>query len=217
MKKLVLLTFLLFHSYLSPAQNHPACDSLVIQCCTFDSLGPNTLTIYATNYSSYLFDYPGFLIMNATMDTIMALETVNYFGIGASPQPHTMDIISSINLPFNGYLQLYTGFYDSLRCTFPFTIPDTLSTNISESESKKNMFVYPNPSGGKFNLDFGSTNTDKFLFVSIWNAMGEEIYSKQLESSSAGLSIHNIPAGIYFIKIADAKNRFLRTEKLIIQ
>jgi hypothetical protein len=78
--------------FFANAQNLPACDSLVITCCAFDSLGANTVTIFVSNPSSVLFDYPGFVLLDASMDTI-AKETVNYFGIGTNPQPHTMNII----------------------------------------------------------------------------------------------------------------------------
>ncbi len=63
------------------------------------------------------------------MDTI-AKETVNYYGIGWN-QIHSMNIIKQFDLPFEGILELHTGFYSSQECTFPITIPDTVQTSIN--------------------------------------------------------------------------------------
>jgi len=144
MKKQILISGFIFLSAFVNAQNLPACDSLVINCCAIDSVGPNTITLYASNYSSVLFDYPGFVLFDVAMDTI-AKETVNYFGISQGPQAHTLDIVAPLNLPFNGYLNLYTLFYDSFACSFPFTISDTAS-GIHLIEGKQDVKVYPNPS-----------------------------------------------------------------------
>src|SRR5690348_13010364 len=109
MKKILLLSLLQL-SFFAKAQNLPSCDTLVINCCTLNSVGPNTITLYASNSSSNLFDYPGFIVLDAALDTI-AKETVTYFGIGQGFQAHTMDIVAPLLLPFNGTLELHTLFY----------------------------------------------------------------------------------------------------------
>jgi hypothetical protein len=126
------------------AQNFPACDSLDISCCEYNVFGPNTITITVTNNSSVLFDYPSFVLFDANMDTI-AMETVTYFGIGTNPQPHTMTIVAPLNLPMTGFLNLYTLFFDTLACSFPFTVPDTMTGINPISQQGIGILVQPNP------------------------------------------------------------------------
>jgi hypothetical protein len=214
MNKLLLLFFLALLPFISKAQNHPACDSLVIQCCTFDTVGTDTLTILVTNYSTtYFFDYPGFLLLNATMDTIYAVETVNYFGIGPTPQPHYLEIIQPINLPFTGYLQLYTSFYDTLRCTFPFFIADTTSTGIQKTNYSASMTIYPNPSSGELHLNWNGDKPAESAFISIHNLLGEEIYQT---SYTPQLSL-KINSGIYFLRVYDERGKLIALKKLLIE
>jgi hypothetical protein len=214
MNKLLLLFSLALLPFISEAQNHPACDSLVIQCCTFDTVGTDTLTILVTNYSNtYFFDYPGFLLMNATMDTVYAAETVNYFGIGPTPQPHYLESIQPINLPFAGYLQLYTSFYDTLRCTFPFFIADTVSTGISKTSYNASMTIYPNPSSGELNLNWSGDASAGPAFISIHNLLGEEIY----HSSYTPQLLLKINAGIYFVRVYDEIDKLIALQKLLIE
>src|SRR5512145_1261293 len=128
MKVLTVFLIIFMLPELSRSQNIPACDSLVIECCSFE-VSQNTVTLEASNYSSYLFDYPGFILYNADMDTV-AIETVNYYGISTG-QPHWLNIIQPFSLPFNGIFELYVLFYDSLTCTFEVTIPDTVTTQVN--------------------------------------------------------------------------------------
>ena len=139
------LSFLLiFLSSLSSAQNWQACDSLDISCCQYNVFGPNTITITVTNNSSVLFDYPSFVLFNSNMDTV-AIETVNYFGIGSNPQSHTMNIVAPLNLPMTGYLNLYSLFFDTLACSFPFTVPDTVIGIADVQHAGYALKAYPNP------------------------------------------------------------------------
>ncbi|HYV90334.1 MAG TPA: hypothetical protein VE978_01060 [Chitinophagales bacterium] len=151
MKKQILLSGFIFLSVFVKAQNIPQCDSLVINCCDFDTAGPNTLTIYVSNPSSVLFDYPGFALLGSNLDTI-AKETVNYFGIGTYPQAHTMDIVAPLTLPFAGYLDLYVLFYDTLACRFAFTIADTVTGMPPGLQKSYGIKVFPNPAVAEINI-----------------------------------------------------------------
>ena len=211
MKKLLLVLFLL-SATLSHSQNLPACDSLIITCCVFDSTGPNTLTIYADNYSSELFDYPGFMLFDSAMN-IIAMETVNYFGIGTGPQPHTMDIILPLILPFNGQLNLYTGFYDSLACIFPFSISDTI-TGINDLRSGTSLEVFPNPASSIVNFRFGENPVASY-FVFVSDVMGKEVMSAEISASSS-LSLDNFEEGIFFLHFMDYNHINIGSRVLIV-
>lgn len=97
------------------------CDSLFIMELQYGAFDDSTVNVTVENYSSTLFDYPGFILLDDNGDTI-AIETVNYFGIGAGPQLHTLSIGQGAVLPsgnFTGTLQLWTDFYTALACEFP--------------------------------------------------------------------------------------------------
>lgn len=214
MKKLKLITAIILLSASVQAQNLPACDSLIINCCTFTS-NPGTFTIQVSNYSSVLFDYPGFILFDSNMDTI-AIETVNYFGISIGPQPHTLNIVVPLILPFSGFLNLYTGFYDSLACSFPFTIPDTI-TGINNSQINSEIKILPNPASGKVFITAPGFSAGHQLSLDIFNPMGRVVYHEGIVKFPLQLALDKINAGIYFTRITCPELNIDIKQKLILQ
>ena len=214
--KFYLLIFLL-PAYAAQGQNWPACDSLEIDCCIFDSLGQNTVTLFATNQSSELFPYPSFALLDTNMDTI-AMESVTYFGIGWSPQPHTLNLVAPLTLPFNGYLYLFSWMQDTLPCIFPFTIPDT-TTGISIVPDKENLLdIFPNPvqQGNFVTINTGNLQPGNAK-LTLWNMQGRMICNKDYQISPKKINkieIDNILTGIYVIRLEQSGNfytgRFVR-------
>lgn len=185
-------------------QNIPACDSVYIDCCNFD-LTENTITLTAENQSSVLFSYPGFVILDASNDTI-AKETVNYFGIGPFPQLHVLEIIKSPELPFTGTLELHSLFYDILNCVFEITIPDTALTT-EQTTQHDQIWIFPNPTKEFVWIrsgDMPSTPINITLMDSQYN-----IYKKMnLPPSSKYMHQIDVSAlhqGIYYLRIESAK------------
>ncbi|MEO8086135.1 MAG: T9SS type A sorting domain-containing protein [Bacteroidota bacterium] len=212
MKKLILLSLFTI-SFFAKAQNLPACDSLLISCCTYDSLGPNTLTIYASNPSSVLFDYPGFVLLNATNDTI-AKETVSYFGIGTGPQPHTLQIVAPLILPFQGKLELFSLFYQSLDCTFPFYIPDTIAS-VRDLQKKGALNIYPNPAVNSTMVELDGFDAGNNLSIGVYDVMGREVMRTEFDHSPMEISVKELSEGTYVIRIFD-QNLFLNSKVLIV-
>src|SRR6185436_14684371 len=206
MKKRILLSGFIFLSVLAKAQNISQCDSLIINCCDFDTAGANTLTLYVANPSSVLFDYPGFALLDSNLDTI-AKETVNYFGIGTYPQAHTMDIVAPLTLPFAGYLDLYVLFYDTLACRFAFTIADTVTGMPPGLQKSYGIKIFPNPAVAEINIRMDGFSPQHFS-MTMRNILGEEIRSTSFESLQSSFDLTGINAGIYFLRITDAENRF---------
>lgn len=96
------------------------CDSLLLGALSWHPFTDTALVLTASNASSVLFDYPGFLLLDAQGDTL-AQETVSYFGIGQGPQTHVLTVRPGATIPtgsFNGELHLWTGFYQNLGCTW---------------------------------------------------------------------------------------------------
>ncbi|MDQ3052064.1 MAG: T9SS type A sorting domain-containing protein [Bacteroidota bacterium] len=200
-------------------QNLPACDSLVINCCTFNVPGSDSLILTVTNYSSVLFDYPSFVLFNSNMDTI-AIETVNYFGIGNGPQNHYLNIVAPLVLPFTGYLNLYTLFNSTLACSFPFTIPDT-STGMPNETMELPIVLFPNPvtAQGMLYLETGNLEEGKYVLniTSVTGQAIEKFIPIEHKNTSTGIDIKELIPGIYILQIRkDDKlysRKFLVTDK----
>ncbi len=206
MKPGFLLLFVLITPLLVTSQNIPACDSLVIDCCSFNTLTPNTVSIEVSNYSSNIFSYPGFVLFDANMDTV-AIETVNYYGIGWD-QIFNLNIINPIILPFEGTLELHTLFYDSLVCTFPLTIPDTTLTLIQKNDFA-NISIFPNPVVE--NLTISYENLELISNIQISGSNGRLI--KEINNPvSNTIIVDELKSGIYFILINEKSGSVYRTK-----
>ncbi|MEO6166924.1 MAG: T9SS type A sorting domain-containing protein [Chitinophagales bacterium] len=206
------LLFLL--PFLTKSQNLPQCDSLVITCCAFDSLGLNTISIYVANPSSELFAYPGFVLLDNNLDTI-AKETVNYFGIGTWPQAHTMTIVAPLTLPFTGYLELHTLFYQEFACSFPFTIADT-TTTINEITADKTIVVFPNPFVDELHIALAQYSVSSEVRLSIVDVMDREVYTANKKQLPATLSLNGMKPGIYFLRITNTNNQPIQIQKVVV-
>ena len=76
------------------------------------------------------------------------------------------------------------------------------------------VFIYPNPSNGKFNLEIDSPENKK---IEIFTLLGEKIYSKEIENSKMELNISK-HKGVLLYKIVDRKtNNTLFQDKLIVE
>ncbi|MBT8196472.1 MAG: T9SS type A sorting domain-containing protein [Bacteroidia bacterium] len=104
------------------------CDSLYIQNIEYAPFNDSLIAVYVYNESSDIFSYPGFILYDANGDTV-AKEIVNYFGIG-NEQVHYMTIQPGVVVQenFNGTIELWSGFYSTLECTYNQQVnlcPDT--------------------------------------------------------------------------------------------
>jgi hypothetical protein len=114
MKQLILSVFLL-SSCVSLAQD--PCNDLNFLRISYSAFTDTVIIVHVENNSSELFDYPGFVILDANDDTV-AVEMVNYFGIGEE-SVHALNVRPGMHDPldnFMGTLQLYSGFYDTFEC-----------------------------------------------------------------------------------------------------
>lgn len=72
---------------------------------------------------------------------------------------------------------------------------------IAEIEEKvitDEIVIYPNPSNGNFDINPG--NVDNPYSVEIFSFAGQKVFEKQ-NTTSTEVSVHNLPTGIYIIKI----------------
>ncbi len=86
--------------------------------------------------------------------------------------------------------------------------------NSGEPESQGDISVYPNPSTGKFRIEFTSLPLSKNYTVEIYNLLGERIYADNL-STSTEISLQNSPKGIYFI-VVYGEGRSVYSKKILL-
>lgn len=117
MKKILLLPFILFASTLFAQEPCSQIDFVSIQYSPFTD---TVIVVQVENNSAESFGYPGFVLIDASGDTV-AKEQVHLFGIGPE-SVHTLDVRPGIHDPlndFDGQLELHTGFYDTFECEWP--------------------------------------------------------------------------------------------------
>lgn len=113
------------HSFTVAGGTATACDSLIITSVSWAPFSDTALLVHVFNPTSELFDYPGFILLDANGDTL-AKETVNFFGIGAESW-HLLTVQPGAVIPegpFNGTLELWELFYGTFACSWnlPFDL-----------------------------------------------------------------------------------------------
>ncbi len=85
------------------------------------------------------------------------------------------------------------------------------ATGINNNEYSKDLFsIYPNPSTGKFNIEF--SNQQQITSVEIYNLLGESVFQKQ---NTNEIDLSSAAKGIYFVKVYAGEKIY--TEKIIVE
>ncbi len=106
------------HSFTVSGGGSP-CDDLELRPVRWAAFSDTAVVAHVQNNSTELFDYPNFILFDAEGDTL-AKEAVDFFGIGPESW-HVLRVMDGVNMPttpFAGRLELWTGFTDSLACTW---------------------------------------------------------------------------------------------------
>lgn len=97
-----------------------ACDALTIASVQWHAFSDTAIVVHVQNNGPVGFDYPGFILFDVNGDTL-AKETVNFFAI-AGDSWHMLRVVDGAFIPqgpFEGRLELWTGFTSALACTWP--------------------------------------------------------------------------------------------------
>ena len=128
-----LLLILLCNSFLVDTAN-AQCEDVTVLGVHVNPFNMNELILHAFNASeSEFFSYPGWRLYDAS-GVLIAEEEVNFFGF-MEHGIHSLNIIEPLDYSvqsFEGTLELWTGFYDVLECSydlevFPWRVDEAIS------------------------------------------------------------------------------------------
>ncbi len=100
-------------------------------------------------------------------------------------------------------------------CSDTSTCYNINTLGISENIFASTINIYPNPSTGKFIIEVTGYNGNASI-LQIFNVLGEQIYSTQINSEKEDIYLNKQANGIYFYKINN-ENGILNTGKIIIE
>ena len=179
------------------------CDSIIIHSCQPNATGEQ-IEVIVSNYSTNIMSYPGFVILSENGDTI-ALEEVNYFGIGFN-QLHILNVINPPNLPMNITLELHTLFYDSLECSWNLT----LGLNELAQPLFKHLHISPNPA--KEWIEIRNLHDLRPLDIKIYNAFGKAI---EFYRDGQFIDVSKFPKGMYYLELIEGN--MIKKSKFIVK
>lgn len=179
------------------------CDSIIIHSCQPNATGEQ-IEVIVSNYSTNIMSYPGFVILSENGDTI-ALEEVNYFGIGFN-QLHILNVINPPNLPMNITLELHTLFYDSLECSWNLT----LGLNELAQPLFEHLHISPNPA--KEWIEIRNLNDLHPLDIKIYNAFGKAI---EFYRDGQLIDVSKFPKGMYYLELIEGN--MIKKSKFIVK
>jgi PKD repeat protein len=88
-------------------------------------------------------------------------------------------------------------------------------TSVKNITNPASAELFPNPSNGLFTISL--QNAQSKCTVSIYNALGEKVYSTALNVGNTNLNLAGKATGMYFYRIVDENNTLISDGKLMIQ
>lgn len=89
-----------------------------------------------------------------------------------------------------------------------------LGTNNFDKKTNNQLTISPNPNDGNFTLDF-ATESFSNVEISLYDLLGKLVYKKIPNEKLVAVSLPNLPAGIYVVKVSN--ETFNETIKFVKQ
>jgi hypothetical protein len=112
----------------------------------------------------------------------------------------------------------YVSYLTSLCVCGTVIYPDTatkactLLTSINESSEAKSISIYPSPSNSILSISISDLN--KPFNISLFNLLGQEMYSSTISETETTHDISSLPSGIYTWRIV-SDNTIVKTGKIV--
>ena len=150
--------------------------------------------------------------------TTMITATVNppggnfVWSLNGSTLPGvTGPVVGPVNI--NG-IGLYRSVYTDLNgCV------SAAATIAIGAQYSNNLWVYPNPNTGQFNVRFFN-QTGESATVKVYDAVGQVVYQQSLTLgvaySNITINLGNVPAGVYVVKIVNGTGAELAARRIVV-
>lgn len=121
-------------------------------------------------------------------------------------------IFPQTNVANGGYLHAWLDEGGNYCSTLPTLPAAAINRNrnksdlVAASATDNPAFfrIFPNPTNGRFTIEFDSGNNQQPSHAEIYGMMGERLFSRKLsEEKSHEFDISNLPAGIYLIRVVN--------------
>ncbi|MBC8486931.1 MAG: T9SS type A sorting domain-containing protein [Bacteroidetes bacterium] len=100
---------------------------------------------------------------------------------------------------YDGYIGFFGGACDS-------------TTNIRENINNQIISIYPNPTTNKLFIEMQNRQD---VIISIFNSLGQIVYTAKIETDNKTINISGLQKGLYFVEIKDLKGNIMLSEKII--
>lgn len=103
---------------------------------------------------------------------------------------------------------------DSAYVVFAVTVPTPSSVGNTASRGEE-LQMYPNPASSELNFVYEGGSEIKT--AAIYNIIGKTMAVYRVNGNSANMSLENMPAGIYILRLANAQGQLVATRKFTKQ
>ena len=93
--------------------------------------------------------------------------------------------------------------------TYSTTYVVSSSTGVNETDEWSGTKIFPDPSSGIFNVSVPDPNFRSGR-IEIYNVLGEQIFSSDLNAVETNINISDRPQGIYFVRLSSGKKNLNR-------
>ncbi|WP_020526313.1 FG-GAP-like repeat-containing protein [Flexithrix dorotheae] len=115
---------------------------------------------------------------------------------------------SILSIPQSGNYK--AGFINQYGCETQTEEASFVITGLENNHYSKEIIIYPNPTKGIVEIDFGNVFTGK-IQINIFNTQGDLFQSKELTNDAkTQLDLSGLPTGLYLIEIVSNQGRALK-------
>lgn len=164
-------------------------DPMLTVAAFTSTLAPNGLSVTntSTNSTNWFWDFGNGVTSNSATPLV-----VPYFATGV----YTISLVAA-NQCFNDTA---------------YEVITVLTTGVPENVNNLRPQIWPNPTGGKLFMDWGSKQS---VLISVFNEEGKEVVSKKVIASKEEFDLNFLEKGIYFIEIKI--NQEISRKKIVLQ
>jgi hypothetical protein len=170
--------------------------------------------VYNTTVDSFTFYHNGFLYSGMRTSQHPSLR-FPFFCLGIGTENGT---ISYPTHRFKGYLDEVFYYHSALSASeLQFLLNNyKLNSGLSSISNQSFYAIYPNPASDQINIQADRLNGTPDGIMELTNAFGQLIYSGKTTGNTTEISTHDIPNGVYFLRVEDKSLSRSFTQKIII-